>query len=594
MKCELFSGVTYYTDNDNVCTDIDATPDVKSVILMHPIVNIDRNTCKKEYPNVEELIIRDNVTSISIPNRMFPNIKKVSSKSRYFSSGKYLIKKFRGDNLLNAFGQSESEYINFGLFEGVTNYAFDGCKAKEICNYDDSKYMSFDIHAFDGSGFLKRPFIDGLKRLGSLVIDIDSDADEIVIPDEKLVFAVQKNVKCVRIKCINSFNPSRTLAEKVIIEDERLKVDDTIREKLRYYGIKEIESRIPRYKTADGIIYSADMTTLIACPQMKTGKVVIPEGVKRIRKGAFSGSKISGVVLPDSLEKIEAEAFYGCENLEDVDFGHGLERIGENGCKNIFAGCAISKLVLPPQIKKIGICAFYCCFKLTDLVLNEGLEEIGAGAFIYCKSLTQVALPESIKKIGKSAFIQHITQNGVYADINVYTSSIPKDFIFGFVKQGISSDAKTSICVHLKNQTENFKFVLPDAIRLNSDYSRINFALNNFANHPELSKKVLNEGFLMASNAKSVDITAYKTYKLTKGQRAKEFIRDNSDDIAFSFARMMPEKDFVDFVKLDFVKLKYSEKLAEQLRKNEWTTGMAYMLEATVTDDKSERKNFAI
>ena len=585
MKCELFNGVTYYTDGD-VCTDIDVAPDIKSVTLMHPIISIARNTCKKEYPNVEELIIRDNVTSILIPNKMFPNVKKVSSKSKYFSSGKYLIKKFRGDNLLNAFGQSESEYINFGLFEGVTNYAFDGCKAKEICNYDDSKYMSFDIHAFDGSGFLKRPFIDGLKRLGSLVIDIDSDADEIVIPDEKLVFAVQKNVKCVRIKCINSFNPSRTLAEKVIIEDERLKVDDTIREKLRYYGIKEIESRIPRYKTADGIIYSADMTTLIACPQMKTGKVVIPEGVKRIRKGAFSGSKISGVVLPDSLEKIEAEAFYGCENLEDVDFGHGF--------KNIFAGCAISKLVLPPQIKKIGICAFYCCFKLTDLVLNEGLEEIGAGAFIYCKSLTQVALPESIKKIGKSAFIQHITQNGVYADINVYTSSIPKDFIFGFVKQGISSDAKTSICVHLKNQTENFKFVLPDAIRLNSDYSRIHFALNNFANHPELSKKVLNEGFLMASNAKSVDITAYKTYKLTKGQRAKEFIRDNSDDIAFSFARMMPEKDFVDFVKLDFVKLKYSEKLAEQLRKNEWTTGMAYMLEATVTDDKSERKNFAI
>ena len=62
---------------------------------------------------------------------MFPNVKKVSSKSKYFSSGKYLIKRFRGDNLLNAFGQSEGEYINFGLFEGVTNYAFDGCKAKE-------------------------------------------------------------------------------------------------------------------------------------------------------------------------------------------------------------------------------------------------------------------------------------------------------------------------------------------------------------------------------------------------------------------------------------------------------------------------------
>lgn len=57
---------------------------------------------------------------------------------------------------------------------------------------------------------------------------------------------------------------------------------------------------------------------------------------------------------------------------------------------------------------------------------------------------------------------------------------------------------------------------------------------------------------------------------------------------------MMPEKDFVDFVKLDFVKLKYSERLAEQLRKNEWATGMAYMLEATEADEKSGQKNFAI
>ena len=94
MKCELFNGVTYYTDGD-VCTDIDVAPDIKSVTLMHPIVSIARNTCKKEYPNVEELIIRDNVTSILIPNKMFPNVKKVSSKSKYFSSGKYLIKKFR-------------------------------------------------------------------------------------------------------------------------------------------------------------------------------------------------------------------------------------------------------------------------------------------------------------------------------------------------------------------------------------------------------------------------------------------------------------------------------------------------------------------
>ena len=582
MKCELFNGVTYYTDGD-VCTDIDVTPDIKSVTLMHPIVNIARNTCKKEYPNVEELIIRDNVTSILIPNKMFPNVKKVSSKSKYFSSGKYLIKRFRGDNLLNAFGQSESEYINFGLFEGVTNYAFDGCKAKEICNYDDSKYMSFDIHAFDGSGFLKRPFIDGLKRLGSLVIDIDSDADEIVIPDEKLVFAVQKNVKCVRIKCINSFNPSKTLAEKVIIEDERLKVDDTIREKLRYYGIKEIESRIPRYKTADGIIYSADMTTLIACPQMKTGKVVIPEGVKRIRKAAFSGSKISGVVLPDSLEKIEAEAFYGCENLKEIDFGNGIEQIGGAENKHIFSGCPVEKLIFPPQVKEIGISAFYSCGELKEIILEEGLKYIREGAFKNCPKLTEVNLPESIKNVGLDAFVCEIAREEIQ-DININLTTIPEGLGHAIIRPG-NMQTPRCVNVHVHNKNETFDFVIPDCVSSTTNgYSEIVTGFNLMASDPEYCKKFhhlkwLNTAFMYASNSRFKYACAYKTYKRTKNELAKEYLIDYQKMAADAIALELTEKDFVDFLKLEFISLEYDEGIVKRLQEKNWNIALAYMLE---------------
>ena len=578
MKCELFSGVTYYTDGD-VCTDIDVAPDIKSVTLMHPIVNIARNTCKKEYSNVEELIIRDNVTSILIPNKMFPNVKKVSSKSKYFSSGKYLIKKFMGDNLLNAFGQSEGEYINFGLFEGVTNYAFDGCKAKEICNYDDSKYMSFDIHAFDGSGFLKRPFIDGLKRLGSLVIDIDSDADEIVIPDEKLVFAVQKNVKCVRIKCINSFNPSRTLAEKVIIEDERLKVDDTIREKLRYYGIKEIESCIPRYKTADGIIYSADMTTLIACPQMKTGKVVIPEGVKRIRKAAFSGSKISGVVFPDSLEKIEAEAFYGCENLEDIDFGHGIEQLGADGKQLIFSGCAFERLVFPSQIKEIGVSAFYACHKLKEIVFNEGLEKIAIGAFKNCMMLREVNLPASIRELGKSAFVC-IPNNRPYVDLHINMTTIPDNLVKALVYCG-SLKTLRCIYVHIDNANGVHDFVLPDSITsIRNGYSEIALEFNMLADTQYMhNTRRLETAFHYAASSRYECIVAYKTYLKTKHKAAKEFLEKEQYRVAAAIIEELDEKDFVNFVKLRCINLEYDSCIMKRLQEKNWNIALAYMLE---------------
>lgn len=591
-KWETVGRCKFYTDG-TTCTDIEVMDDTKEISFIYPKIMINRERCQKVFSSVEVMLIGRNVISIVIPNKMFPNIKHVESKSSSFINGKYLIER-AGGKLLNVFGQSEDAEIDFTLFNRIGSYAFEGCRATKVSDSEDTGFIRINNNAFFGSGFMNQPFVNGIKCVGSLVVDVDETADEVIMPKTVIQYFPDKFVKCMRLPNIRCIDEVTKKPRKVIIEDKNISHDNEVLFRLHEPGIEEFESRIPRYKTVDGILYSADMKTLVLCPKEKTGEVIIPDGVTRIRRQAFCLTKISRVVFPDSLEKIEAEAFYGCENLEDIDFGHGLERIGENGCKNMFAGCAISKLVLPPQIKKIGIAAFYCCSKLTELVLNEGLEEIGACAFVYCNRLTQITIPKSIKKIGKSAFIWHITQDGVYADINVQISSIPKDFIFGFVEQDVSSDAGTNICVHLKNQTEDFKFILPDAIRSNSNYSKMNFALNDFANHPESSKKVLNEGFLMASTAKSVDITAYKTYKLTKSQRAKEFIRDNSDDIAFSFARMMPEKDFVDFVKLDFVKLKYSERLAEQLRKNEWTTGMAYMLEATEADEKSERKNFVI
>lgn len=282
------------------------------------------------------------------------------------------------------------------------------------------------------------------------------------------------------------------------------------------------------------------------------------------------------VINLKSVEFIDGYAFYGCRSTKIIN-----EDCVKGGFKLAFFGSAFMEL------EPVGG-AYMAGSMIIDVDKDAKELVIPETATYFLHNIHNVTF------IRESAFIWHITQDGVYADINVQISSIPKDFIFGFVEQDVSSDAGTNICVHLKNQTEDFKFILPDAIRSNSNYSKMNFALNDFANHPESSKKILNEGFLMASTAKSVDIAAYKTYKLTKSQRAKEFIRDNSDDIAFSFARMMPEKDFVDFVKLDFVKLKYSERLAEQLRKNEWTTGMAYMLEATEADEKSGQKNFAI
>ena len=110
------------------------------------------------------------------------------------------------------------------------------------------------------------------------------------------------------------------------------------------------------------------------------------------------------------MVRLQNEAFYGCENLKEIDFGNGIEQIGGAENKHIFSGCPVEKLIFPPQVKEIGISAFYSCGELKEIIFEEGLKYIREGAFKNCPKLTEVNLPESIKNVGLDAFVCEIAR----------------------------------------------------------------------------------------------------------------------------------------------------------------------------------------
>ena len=87
-----------------------------------------------------------------------------------------------------------------------------------------------------------------------------------------------------------------------------------------------VEEGNPNYSSYDGMLFSKDMTELLDCPEGKSGKVVIPSGVKSLKGidgynnlGPFEDcNNITDIEIPDSVEYINDRTFRACKSLKEV------------------------------------------------------------------------------------------------------------------------------------------------------------------------------------------------------------------------------------------------------------------------------------
>lgn len=301
-RWETVNDVDFFT-NGVVCTDINMKDTVKQLCFQHMAIDIDRGN-KKVFPNVEEIYIGPEVAIICIPNRMFPNVKHVKSDSKVFKSGKYLIVKSTL-RLLNAFGQSEDTPLDGSDFISINEYALDGCKSHEFVNlFSSGKFTTYE-NSFTGSGFMEQPFVNGLKvfrtQYGTTILDIDENADTVILPEGKIKFHQLKHTKCVKVSDAKSlYYAARLTPEKLILElgsstaEPFDNADDFVEALYGIRSLKTIESHIQQYKTVDGVLYNKDMSALLVCPRGKNESITIPEGVTEIKAFAFANCELLG------------------------------------------------------------------------------------------------------------------------------------------------------------------------------------------------------------------------------------------------------------------------------------------------------------
>ena len=216
----------------------------------------------------------------------------------------------------------------------------------------------------------------------------------------------------------------------------------------------------PTYATINGILFNKAERKLICYPSGRTDEVYeVPSGIKIIGHGAFYGSALKEILIPDSVEKFEDQVFNGCTKLEKTNLPDALTEIGSNpffrctslssvklsdhhpiftfdgqylinkvthtliSCLNVsdngrmivpsyikvigdlcFSTLPVKEIEFPSWLKRIGTYAFSQCTMLESVKIPEGITTIESSAFRGCSALTDVVLPDTLETIHDYAF----------------------------------------------------------------------------------------------------------------------------------------------------------------------------------------------
>ncbi len=213
------------------------------------------------------------------------------------------------------------------------------------------------------------------------------------------------------------------------------------------------------FSSVDGVLYSADLTTLYCYPSARdyndyqyldsltsigeyafacnstVEDVIIPDGITSLGAAFYDCVNLKSVKLPDSLDSLSG-TFAWCTSLSEITLPESLTYLNQT-----FMGCtALKSIIIPSKVDWIMYDVFSGCTSLESVVIPEGVERIYSSAFSDCPALKKIAIPRSATYIYITSFDKHIV---LYVPYNSYAHQYAVEYNYNYVLTDIPAICST-------------------------------------------------------------------------------------------------------------------------------------------------------
>lgn len=360
----------------------------------------------------------------------------------------------------------------------------------------------------------------------------------------------------------------------------------------------EVNAENPRLYSQNGLLYSKKIMsngetrlTLIAAPPDKNGTVEVAYGTEIIASDAFTDSKASKVILPETVTSIAPYAFNNCENLREVVLNEGLTHIDE--CA--FRMChLLDDVTIPDTVLDIMTYAFSGSplrnlkFQNCPQKCNNRLK-IAYGAFEWCYA-DEIELPNRPVSLSSGSFFK--TRRVVINcnDVSDIESILNALIVRNFAPLDEASDYYDKRCnCALEVCLGSMNVYIPKIMERDVKGK----FLENMSDAMQLAEKPLNEKLhdmqMYALDAAKTPLeasydAAIKAYCNTEDseikEKAKGILKTHSRSIIRAFYKSGDVKKLIDYLKLGLYKVGDVETVLKNNFRTDATDMNACMLQA--------------